>query len=47
MNKLQTIFLGLLLFLLPISTTVVTLDNLKIFFESTYDRNNDGYATVQ
>lgn len=25
----------------------VSLDNLKVFFESTYDRNKDGYATFE
>ena len=37
----------LIIFLTITKSTTVTMDNLKGFFWATYDRNNDGVATVQ
>ena len=45
--KIIVTFLLFLTFLLTIQSTTVSLDNLKGFFWATYDRNDDGVATVQ
>lgn len=45
MNKLACLSAFLLL-LLQVSSTVVTLDNLEGFFGATYDKDNDGFATM-
>ena len=45
--KLLLTLLCTLILLTQISSTEVSLDNLKGFFWATYDRNDDGVATVQ
>jgi hypothetical protein len=39
--------LAVLLLLQPTVTAEITYQNLKLFFEATYDTNKDGSATVQ
>jgi hypothetical protein len=34
------------LFLGIVFSTTVSLEHLQIFFNNTYDRNKDGYATI-
>lgn len=47
MRRIEALSCLLLLLVAQVSTTVVTLDNLKGFFGATYDRDDDGSATVQ
>lgn len=46
MMKIGWRLLCLLIVLVGVCSTTVTLDNLKGFFWATYDRNNDGVATI-
>ena len=45
--KLLLTFLCTFILLTQIYSTEVSLDNLKGFFWATYDRNDDGVATMQ